>query len=463
MNRLIATAACAVGILILFRLDRKHTSRTSIALLIPMAWLLIAGSRNVSEWFQMSGPVDAVDRYIEGNPLDRNVLSLLMLGGLVTLAQRRQRAAAVLKANLPIVAYFLYCGVSVLWSDYPLVGGKRWLRSLGDLIMVLVILTDANWSTAVKKALTGVAFLLLPISVLFIRFYPDLGRAYGVDGSLYWTGVATGKNSLGMICLIFGLACLWSFLEAYRAKEDRYRKRRLVAQGIVITIALYLLWISDSKTSLSCFALVGALMTLTSFTSWAQRPTVLRLAIVGMVAGCFSVLFLGVSSGALEAIGRNSTLTGRTDVWKLVLRFAENPLLGAGYESFWMGKRLEEITRINGGINQAHNGYIEVYLNLGWVGVSLLAVLLFTGYRKVVSGFRRDPEVCRIMLAYFLVAIVYNFTEGAFKMMSPVWILFLLGTMAAPRLKLRKVPAVVVPATDHRLWADVPLRQSIAK
>ena len=182
-----------------------------------------------------------------------------------------------------------------------------------------------------------------------------------------------------------------------------------------------------------------------------------------MVSCCFSVLFLGVSSGALEAIGRNSTLTGRTDVWKLVLRFAENPLVGAGYESFWMGKRLEEITRINGGINQAHNGYIEVYLNLGWVGVSLLAVLLFTGYRKVVLGFRRDPEVCRIMLAYFLVAIVYNFTEGAFKMMSPVWILFLLGTMAAPRLKLRKVPAVVVPATDHRLWADVPLRQSIAK
>ena len=65
-----------------------------------------------------------------------------------------------------------------------------------------------------------------------------------------------------MICLIFGLACLWSFLEAYEAK-GAHRKRRLVAQGVIV-IALYLLWISDSKTSLSCFALVGALMTLTS-------------------------------------------------------------------------------------------------------------------------------------------------------------------------------------------------------
>ena len=326
MNRLIVTAACAVGILILFRLDRNRTSRTSIALLIPMAWLLIAGSRNVSEWLQMSAPVDAVDRYIEGSPVDRSVLSLLMLGGLIALAQRRQRVAALLKANLPIVAFFLYCGVSVLWSDYPLVGGKRWLRSLGDLIMVLVILTDSNWHTAVKRVLTGVAFLLLPISVLFIRFYPELGRAYGADGSLYWTGVATGKNSLGMICLIFGLACLWSFLDAYRAKRDRDRSRRLAVHGVVVSIALYLLWIADSKTSLSCFVLVGGLMTLTSLTSWARRPAVLRLMMIAIVSSCFAVLFFGIGSGALETIGRNPTLTGRTNVWKLVLELLRKPV-----------------------------------------------------------------------------------------------------------------------------------------
>jgi len=443
----------------LFRMDRDRGVRTSGALLIPMTWLLIAGSRNISEWLQMSGPADAVDRYMEGNPVDRNILSLLMLGGLITLFQRRQRVMTILKANAPILAYFAYCGVSVLWSDYPLVGGKRWFRSLGDVVMVLVILTDPQWRDAFRRVLTRIAFLLLPISLLFIRYYPELGRAYGMDGSQYWTGVATGKNSLGMISLIFGLACVWSFLHAYDTEEHTGRKRRMIAQGTVIIIALYLLWISDSKTSLSCFVLVGTLMGLTTFVPKTRKPAVLQLMIVGIVACCFSVLFLGIGGGALQAIGRNSSLTGRTDVWKLVLRFAVNPLVGAGYESFWMGHRLEEIGRLNGGINQAHNGYIEVYLNLGLVGVSFLLVLIATSYRKVILGFRYDPDIGRIRVAYFLLAVVYNFTEGAFKMMSPVWISFLLGTMAVPHVRRRNAPTPLQVPAEDRYWQDLPVPQ----
>lgn len=443
----------------LFRMDRDRTVRTSGALLIPMAWLLIAGSRNISEWLQMSGPADAVDRYMEGNPVDRNILSLLMLGGLITLYQRRQRVMTILKANAPMVAYFAYCGLSVLWSDYPLVGGKRWFRSLGDVVMVLVILTDPHWRDAFRRVLTRIAFVLLPISMLFIRYYPQLGRAYGMDGSQYWTGVATGKNSLGMISLIFGLACVWSFLHAYDTEERTGRKRRMIAQGTVIIIALYLLWISDSKTSLSCFVLVGTLMGLTTFVPKTRKPAVLQLMIVGIVVCCFSVLFLGIGGGALQAIGRNSSLTGRTDVWKLVLRFAVNPFVGAGYESFWMGHRLEEIGRLNGGINQAHNGYIEVYLNLGLVGVSFLLVLIATTYRKVILGFRHDPDIGRIRVAYFLLAVVYNFTEGAFKMMSPVWISFLLGTMAVPHLRRRSAPTPLQIPAEDRYWQDLPVPQ----
>jgi O-antigen ligase len=361
----------------------------------------------------------------------------------------------ILKANSAVLAYFAYCGFSVLWSDYPLVGGKRWLRSLGDVIMVLVVLTDPHWRDAFRRVLTRIAFLLLPVSLLFIRYYPQLGRAYGMDGSQYWTGVATGKNSLGMISLIFGLASVWSLLHAYDTEESTGRKRRMIAQGIVVTIALYLLWISDSKTSLSCFVLVATLMGMTTFMPKTRKPAVLQLMIVGIAVCCFSVLFLGIGGGVLQAIGRNSSLTGRTDVWKLVLRYAVNPLIGAGYESFWMGNRLEEISRLNGGINQAHNGYIEVYLNLGLVGVSFLLMLLATGYRKVTSGFHQDPDMGRIRVAYFLLAVVYNFTEGAFKMMSPVWISFLLGTIAVPRLRPRNVPAPLKISVEDPHWQDL--------
>ena len=68
--------------------------------------------------------------------------------------------------------------MSIGWSDYPDVAFKRWIKSLGDFVMVLIILTDRDRYAAIKRALTWTAFLLMPLSVLFIKFYPDLGRGY---------------------------------------------------------------------------------------------------------------------------------------------------------------------------------------------------------------------------------------------------------------------------------------------
>jgi O-antigen ligase len=392
MNPLIATIACAVVIATLFMLNRDRGTPTSIALWIPVVWLLIAGSRNVSEWLQWGGTIDAADRYLEGNPVDRNVLTILMACGVIVLLGRKQRIASILRANTPLLVYFFYCGISIFWSDYTLVAGKRWFRGLGDVIMLLVIFTDPSWRIALKRVLTRVGVLLLPISVLLIKYFPYWGRAYGQDGTAYWTGVAAGKNSLGMISLIFGLSAVWCFLGAYRSRENRFRTRHLVAHGTVVVIALWLLWVANSKTSLVCFVLACSLMIVTTFSTFARKPAVLFSMVITLVSIAFAVLFLGVGGGALEAMGRNSSLTGRTDIWKVVIKFADNPWVGSGYESFWLGKRLEQIAdALNVKLlNQAHNGYIEIYLNLGWIGVVLLAVLIVTGYRTIISRFHED-------------------------------------------------------------------------
>ena len=68
-------------------------------------------------------------------------------------------------------------------------------------------------------------------------------------------------------------------------------------------------------------------------------------------------------------------------------------------------------------INEAHNGYIEVYLNLGLVGVSLIGLLLLTGYRKIIAAFRRDPEQGALLLGFFLAVLFESLTEAAFRIM----------------------------------------------
>ena len=438
----VAILVFALGISVLFLLNRDRKTPFSAALLIPLVWLLIAGSRNVGEWLQTGAPIDGGDPYLEGNPTDRNVLTTLIGLAVIVLFQRRQRVARFLRANAPIILYFLYCLISLLWSDYPFVGFKRWIRAVGDVVMVLIVLTERNWVDARKQLYAWAAFLLLPISVLLIRFYSELGRSYSVfDGTLFWTGVTTNKNELGMICTIFGVASLSRLLDIIRGREGKRKVKLLIAHGVILAIALWLLHAARSATSLACFLMGGSLLLLTSFRALARRPALVHLLVWGMLAVSVSSLFLGIGSGLVEDLGRNSTLTGRTAMWSHALKLAENPVFGAGYESFWVGDRLEKMRAVALNVNQAHNGYLEIYLNLGWIGVALLAVLIVTGYRNIMHGFRRDPDAARLRLVYFVIALAYNFTEGAFKFKNPVWISFLLAIPAIPALPRPKKKA----------------------
>ena len=67
--------------------------------------------------------------------------------------------------------------MSVLWSDFPDVAFKRWIKAIGDLAMVLVIVTDAE-PIGTRRLFSRPGFVLLPTSVLLIKYYANLGRGY---------------------------------------------------------------------------------------------------------------------------------------------------------------------------------------------------------------------------------------------------------------------------------------------
>jgi O-antigen ligase len=364
----------------------------------------------------------------------------------------------LLRSNIPILLYFLYCGTSVLWSDFPDVAFKRWFRGLGDVVMILIVLSDPNWLAAVRRLFARLGLLLLPLSILFIRYYPALGRFYTKAGDTTWSGVTTDKNALGMICFIFGLAALFRLLEIRKGKNRASKGRGLIAQATLIGVALYLLVGSNSATALSCFFLGGGLIVLTKLMRIARRPAILHLLVWTAVIVPLSAMFMGLGSSLVEDLGRNSTFTGRTAIWHAALELAENPLIGTGYESFWLGPRVQKFaSQVGYGLNQAHNGYIEVYLNLGWVGLIFLAILLATGYRRVIAAARLQTPIGSLRLAFFVITIVYNFSEAGFKMMHPVWIVFLLSIAAVPEVTSQESPELKVRIDDWRSEAEAEL------
>lgn len=445
-----ATLAYVCLILGLFWLDRDPKVRTSKALWIPVVWLLINGSRPVSEWLQ-SGPTIARES-VEGSPLDAAVFGALIVAALVVLTSRRARVVSFLRTNAAILIFFSYCAVSTLWSDYPFVSFKRWTKAAGDVAMVLLVLTDLNPLAAIKRILTRTGFVLLPLSVLFIKYYPNVGRSYNP-----WTwlpmfgGVTLFKNMLGMTCLICGLGSVCCFVAAYRDRKGADRVQHLVPHAIVIAMAVWLFRTADSMTSFSCFVMASSVLVVTSVPRLSRKPAVAHQLVAAAVGLSLAALFLP-GTGLVESLGRNPTLTGRTAIWSAVLSAAKNPLLGTGFESFWTGDRLSKVwdgSGVEKGIQEAHNGYLEIYLNLGWIGVSLIAVLILTGYRNIISLLRLDPEAGRVRLAFFTAGVIYSFTEAGFRMMSLVWIAFLLATMAVPQRQARKIRESALKATER--------------
>ena len=246
---------------------------------------------------------------------------------------------------------------------------------------------------------------------------------------MHWTGVTTNKNMLGLICMLVGLHAVWRIIRAFRNRKGR--ARLLTVHGAMLLMVVYLLHEANSATSTSCFMLGSALIIAISLFRWARRPRMVHVLAVGAVLLAACAAFFNFA-GLVQQLGRKADLTGRRDLWSAVLSQPVSRVFGAGYESFWVGARLATIQRLADQFaNQSHYGYIEILVNLGWVGIAFLALLILTGYRKITRAVRRDPETNCLRLAYFVAALTYNFTEAAFKMMDPVWICFVWAIVSA--------------------------------
>lgn len=437
MPPLVATIICLLGIGGLFWLDRDRKTKASPALWIPFIWMSIVCTRSVSDWVNRSTAVATARDVMEGSPLDRAVFSGLLGIGILVLCNRR-RVIRFLRSNKLLLFFYVYCLFSILWSDFPGVALRRWPKALGDIVMVLIVLSDLQPLSAFKRLLSRVSFVLIPVSILFIKYFPQLGMAWNPwTGGAEYCGVTENKNTLGVICLCLGLGALWRLNSALRDRKAAGRNRQMIAHGTILLMTIYLFMKMDSMTSLSCFVMASILLVVANLRIARRRPALVHAVLWVMVLGSVAVLFLGFSPGALKAIGRNPTLTERTVIWSQMLTQVRNPVFGAGFESFWLGPRLDAIWALNPVLrpNEAHNGYLEVYLNLGWIGIALLGAVLVSGYRTAFRAWRTGDPRGALLLSYFLTGLVYNCTEAAFfKMQAVAWLFFLFSIVSVPAM-----------------------------
>jgi O-antigen ligase len=418
----------------LFRRDFREQPNVTRALWLPTLWLLIIGSRTAAQWLDLIGGLGGGGSNEEGTPVDAVFYFLLILAGARVLYQRRINLAGIMAHNRWLSFFLIYCFLAIFWSDYEFVAFKRWIKILGHPIMTLVIFTEPDPEEAVIRLMKRCAYIILPVSILFIKYYPQWSHENNpFGGPAGLTGISLDKNMMGSVCMILGLFFFWHMLKTWSAEKTRSRRNELFLCVVFLGMIGWLLYSVKSSTSTVSMLVGVAFMLFIGFRFVNQQRIGTYLITAGILFG-LAEMFFGIIDLVLDLLGKDPTLTDRTNVWKLVLEVQTNLFFGAGFESFWLGERREEIWRhFWWHPIQAHNGYLETYLSLGLVGLGLMLVLIvatfFKGQRALLAGF----EFGRFRLGFLVAFVLYNWTEAAFKATHPVWFVFYIIAIDYPR------------------------------
>ena len=388
----------------------------------------------VSEWISGgASPELSAENYMEGSPLDRNIFFALIVMAFVIVIKRGISVAAIIENNRWMGVFLLFGALSIAWSDFPSVSFKRYVKELGNLLMVLVVLSEKSRVDAIRTILNRCAYVLIPLSVVLFKYYPNLGRSYSRwTGDLFVTGVTNNKNSLGVLCAVCGIAIAWNIVSSWRRHRIGIGEMRTCVQLLMLGVTVWVLTMAKSATSIACFG-VGVFILVVGGIRTVRRN------IAAYAFGVLGLLFImaiaggGVLSMTTGTLGRDDTLTGRTEVWQKVVEMVRNPLIGGGYGSFWLGERLETLwDEYQWHPTEAHNGYLEVFLDLGFVGVILMFGIIASAFRRVLEQVRGDVEYGLLRLAMLVAAILYNVTESAFRPGLLMYFMFVLAVVRLP-------------------------------
>jgi len=428
----VALLATIVFVVFLFRRDFRERPNVTGALWLPVVWVLLMGSRSAAQWLEVLG-FKTLGSTEEGTPLDAGVYSALIIAGLYVLSKRQVNLSEFLRNNGWLVAFLLYCLIAITWSDYPFVAFKHWIKVLGHPVMALVLFTEPDPAEALARLMKRSAYVLVPFSILFIKYYPEWGREFD-----QWTGlpanngITQGKNGLGRDCLVLGFFFVWNFLQTYPAAKSRARRDELRLDVVFLVMISWLLWQAHSATSFLSLLTGILVMMLLGLGSVNKRlvGTYALLAIIALVA---AELTFGISGRVVDLSGHESTMTGRSQLWGELLAMDTNPVFGVGFESFWMGDRLKTLWETHWWHpDEAHNGYLEIYLNLGLIGLFMLAGWIIATFRKIHLGLLTNFQFGRFRMGLLVAVLLCNWTESAFKGLSLIWFVFFIIALEYP-------------------------------
>ncbi|CCD94993.1 putative exopolysaccharide production protein (ExoQ-like); membrane protein [Bradyrhizobium sp. ORS 375] len=412
---------------------RITASTFDICALIPIAAFAYSSLIQPLIYFGFP-PSPGLQGLLESRVENRIFWPALAAIALIAAAQRLARGGRLsLPPNIiSLCAYFGFAGASVAWALKP---EFAFVRFVQEAMVLTAIVLPALLSSPAADMMRGMFACFAAGVILNVLLIPGGYASYAQYGAqlvdIGYQGYFSGKNLLGEFAATGFLLAL---------HELRYAGHRRVL-GLVVAIgAVTLIFISSSKTALGLALLAPALALLVLLLARSFRLSPV-LILAAIVLGYIVLSELaGFSTNRIAyLLTGDSSFTGRTTIWAFSKsEIAQRPLLGWGYQSFWLvGADAPSVTEAPGWVKampNSHNGFYDTMLELGYVGLTLLLVFLATTVHVIGRVLNYDFKRAWVLLSIALFVMIYNFLETLWLRAFDVsWVVFVLVTVEAAR------------------------------
>jgi O-antigen ligase len=323
-------------------------------------------------------------------------------GGILML-MRWRRVLRAARTAWPLLMLPVLACISTIWSVQPILTLRRSVLLLAATTIAIYV--GERYSTeAFARLLAKTMCLMMMLVLLFYLVAPE----YVIDYSAYggaWKGLSTYKNTFGGHMAI---AVLLLVLVTFR--------RFSWVRYVFLLIAASLLFLSHSATAVVCGVLGLAAIPLWRLMRGEQRLLVYLLVALTFIVGTYCII--AFPEPMFQILGRDATLTGRTDLWaRLLPVIANRPVLGYGYAAFWAGLKPEVLSVWIGAgrlVPIADNGYIDLCLSLGAVGLCLFLYVFIGALRRAMEYVTSVPGSIGLWpVTYLCIFAADNLCESA--------------------------------------------------
>ncbi|MCG7851182.1 MAG: O-antigen ligase family protein [Methanosarcinaceae archaeon] len=439
-------------IVILFRQDQREWPQFSYALWIPLVWLVSQTTRIIEILFPLSGfsgvsGVPSIEGSSGGNPISRMISISLILLGIVVIFKRKSTFSALVRANRGIFILYAYVLLTIVWSDYPEVSLKRYIRICGSLLIAIIVASEEDHHKALEHVFRRYVVICLTLSLFFIKTDRSIGYVIGVHGEHFMAGIASHKNELGVLCMVSLVFLFWRTIRLLPSVN--------YLDGILILINTYILIRARSTTAL-VLALLGMALILGMKMARGSLRNIVILVII-LVLATLPILIItmnspgSVISGAFfSAVSKDATLSGRTTMWNDLIRLGKKDIIqGSGYENYWI-RHYKEIWAVWTFLpTNAHNGFVEVLLNLGLLGLAIVIVIILRLLFLLGSGDCLSQPSGHWYFVFLIMFIISNFTEASLIMLTLGWSLFLIISANNEKDRLMLWPSMIKSSPEN--------------